>query len=116
MNTGSFLTGNRSAVINEAMRMHPATGFILERRVPKNGVTLHGIHLPENTVVGVNSWVLHRNKDVFGEDVYSFRPERWISGDEERIKEMKRNLFTVSFSLNEPCLTLYHAFVLMEVL
>jgi len=86
-----------SAVINEAMRMHPATGFILERRVPKNGITLHGIHLPENTIVGVNSWVLHRNKDVYGEDVYSFRPERWIDGDEERIKEMKRNLFSFGY-------------------
>ncbi|EAQ82928.1 hypothetical protein CHGG_10746 [Chaetomium globosum CBS 148.51] len=83
-----------SAVINEAMRIHPATGFILERLVPKGGATLHGVYLPENTVVGVNSWVLHRNKDVFGEDVHSFRPERWIDGDENRIKEMKRNLLT----------------------
>jgi cytochrome P450 len=84
-----------SAVINEAMRIHPATGFILERLVPKGGATLHGVYLPENTVVGVNSWVLHRNKDVFGEDVHSFRPERWIDGDENKIKEMKRNLLTV---------------------
>ncbi|KAL1962642.1 hypothetical protein VTN77DRAFT_9356 [Rasamsonia byssochlamydoides] len=86
-----------SAVINEAMRIHPATGFILERRVPKGGITLHGIHLPEDTVVGVNSWVLHRNKDVFGDDVHSFRPERWIDGDEERLKEMRRNLFTFGY-------------------
>lgn len=85
-----------TAVINEAMRVHPATGFILERLVPRGGVTLHGVYLPEGTVVGVNAWVLHRNKDVFGEDVHSFRPERWIEGDEAKIKEMKRNLFTVS--------------------
>lgn len=85
-----------SAVIDEAMRMHPATGFILERLVPQNGVTLHGVHLPENTVVGVNAWVLHRNKDVFGEDAHSFRPERWIENDDLKIKEMKRNLFAVS--------------------
>ncbi|KAI1075116.1 cytochrome P450 [Whalleya microplaca] len=83
-----------SAVIDEAMRMHPATGFILERRVPAGGVSLHGIHLPENTVVGVNAWVLHRNKDVFGEDAHAFRPERWVEGDARRIKEMRRNLFT----------------------
>lgn len=83
-------------MINEAMRIHPATGFILERRVPTGGITLHGVHLPENTIVGVNSWAIHRNKDIFGEDVHSFRPERWIEGDEDNIKEMKRNLFTVS--------------------
>ncbi|KAI4860878.1 cytochrome P450 [Hypoxylon rubiginosum] len=82
-----------SAVIDEAMRMHPATGFILERVVPENGITLHGIYLPKNTVVGVNSWVLHRNKDVFGEDAYSFRPERWIENEEQKVKEMRRNLF-----------------------
>ncbi|GKT59762.1 pisatin demethylase [Colletotrichum tofieldiae] len=85
-----------SAVINEAMRMHPATGFILERVVPKGGVMLHDVHLNEGTVVGVNAWVIHRNKAVFGEDVHTFRPERWIEGDEERIKEMKRNQFSVS--------------------
>lgn len=78
------------------MRIHPATGFILERRVPKGGISLHGTYLPEDTVVGVNSWVLHYNKKVFGEDAHSFRPERWIEGDEEKIKDMKRNLFTVS--------------------
>ncbi|KAH6658491.1 cytochrome P450 [Truncatella angustata] len=82
-----------SAVINEAMRIHPATGFILERRVPENGITLHGVYLPENTIVGVNAWALHYNKDVFGHDVHAFRPERWIEGDEEAIKEMKRNMF-----------------------
>jgi cytochrome P450 len=87
-----------SAVIHEAMRIHPATGFILERLVPEGGVTLHGVHLPEGTVVGVNAWVLHRNKDVFGEDVHSFRPERWIEGEEAKIKEMKRCLFSVSLT------------------
>ena len=59
------------------MRIHPATGFILERRVPAGGLTLHGVYLPENTIVGVNAWALHYNKDVFGHDVHAFRPERW---------------------------------------
>lgn len=77
------------------MRIHPATGFILERQVPESGVTLHGVHLPKGTVVGVNAWVLHYNKDVFGDDAHVFRPERWIEGDEENIKDMKRNMFAV---------------------
>lgn len=76
--------------------MHPATGFILERVVPKGGVTLHDVYLREGTIVGVNGWVIHRNKSIFGEDVHTFRPERWIEGDEERIKDMKRNQFSVS--------------------
>jgi cytochrome P450 len=89
------------------MRIHPATGFILERTVPKDGVTMHGVHLPEGTVVGVNAWALHYNKDVFGPDVHAFRPERWIEGDEEKIKDMKRNMIAVSglrFSFSFPFL------------
>lgn len=78
------------------MRIHPATGFILEREVPEGGVMLHGVHLPKGTVVGVNAWALHYNKDVFGQDAQVFRPERWIDGDAEKIKDMKRNMFAVS--------------------
>ena len=30
------------------------------------------------TVVGANPWVIHRNTDVYGDDVEEFRPERWL--------------------------------------
>ena len=30
------------------------------------------------TIVGTNAWVLHRNKQVYGDDAEAFRPERWI--------------------------------------
>ena len=78
------------------MRIHPSTGFILERLVPQGGVDLCHVHLPENTVVGVNAWVIHRNRAIFGTDVDVFRPERWIDSDPEMIKEMHRSLFVVS--------------------
>ena len=45
------------AVIKEALRMHPAVGQLLERHVPKGGVTLEGYFIPENTIVGMNPWV-----------------------------------------------------------
>jgi cytochrome P450 len=35
----------------------------------------------QQTVVGINPWVLHRNQDVFGEDVDEFKPERWLGDD-----------------------------------
>ena len=84
------------AVINEAFRIHPAVGLILERYVPSGGETISGFHLPEGTIVGINAWVLHQNKEIFGEDAQRFRPERWIESSPEQLKEMRRNLFTVS--------------------
>ena len=71
-------------------------GLSLERHVPTGGETISGIHLPEGTVVGINAWVLHQNKEIFGNDANAFRPERWIETDPKQLKEMRKNLFTVS--------------------
>ncbi|KAL6716510.1 hypothetical protein ACLMJK_006077 [Lecanora helva] len=83
-----------SAVIHEALRIHPNIGLMLERVVPSGGTTLHGYTLAEGTVIGLNAAVIHRNEDIFGEDVESFRPERWIECPPEQLREMHRNLFT----------------------
>ena len=91
--------GFRSAVIDEILRIHPSTGIIFERLVPSGGLTLHGIHIPENTIVGVNAWVTNRNKEVFGDDVECFRPERWIGIPPDKITDMRRNILTVSHHL-----------------
>jgi hypothetical protein len=78
-----------NAVITEALRAHAATGFVLEREVPSGGVTIAGNFIPAGTIVGINSWVMHANKQVYGEDAETFRPERWFE-DEQRVREMKR--------------------------
>ncbi|KAI1162580.1 cytochrome P450 [Nemania serpens] len=82
------------AVTNEALRIHPSTGLILERTTPKGGVMLHGKFIPEGTVIGVNCWVVNRDKGIFGEDAHSFRPERWIDSDPQDITKMRTNMFT----------------------
>ncbi|EUC29979.1 hypothetical protein COCCADRAFT_29025 [Bipolaris zeicola 26-R-13] len=73
------------AVIKEALRLHSAVGTQLTRVVPKGGCVIEGHHFPEGAEVGVNSWALHYNKEMFGEDVYAFRPERWLEGDKTNI-------------------------------
>ncbi|KAH7146836.1 cytochrome P450 [Dactylonectria estremocensis] len=70
------------AVMKETLRLHPAVGTILPRIVPAGGLELSGHYFPAGTEVGVNSWVLHCSKDIYGPDPERFRPERWI-GDEK---------------------------------
>ncbi|POS69688.1 cytochrome P450 oxidoreductase [Diaporthe helianthi] len=75
-------------VIKEALRMHPAVGLCLWRVVPAGGATLCGQYFPSGTNVGVNPWVAHRNKEVWGDDADEFRPERWLESSEEKLKAM----------------------------
>lgn len=69
------------AVMYEALRLHPAVGMSLPRTTPQGGATMAGQYLPAGTVVGVNPWVVHRCKEVYGDDIESFRPERWMTED-----------------------------------
>ncbi|KAF5521032.1 Pisatin demethylase [Colletotrichum aenigma] len=79
------------AVIKEALRMHPAVGLPLERVVPEGGATIADRFFPEGSVVGINSWVQHHNKSIFGQDADEFRPERWLIDDEDKLSLMNRN-------------------------
>lgn len=83
------------ACIKEAFRLHPAAGLPLERIVPEQGMEIAGEWIKGGTIVGCSAWVIHQRKDVFGDDVEAFRPERWLiseetdqEAEEKRIKEM----------------------------
>ena len=93
------------AVLKEAMRIHPAVGMLLERYVPQGGFTISGAHLPEGTIVGINPWVLHRNKEVYGQDADEFRPERWLEADTETLKAMDRSFLAVGLDNLPPLLS-----------
>lgn len=80
-----------AATIREAMRLHPSVGMLLERTadVPAR---LCGRVVPPRTVVGVNPWVVQRDGRVFDEPD-AFVPERWLTGDEGRLRRMRRSFF-----------------------
>lgn len=80
------------ACLQETFRIHPAAGFNNERVVDPQGAIICGERIPGGTIVSCSSWVLHRNKEIFGEDVDSYRPARWL-GDSENVKEMNRAMF-----------------------
>ncbi|KAH6611813.1 pisatin demethylase [Boeremia exigua] len=79
------------AVIMEALRVHPAVGAPLTRVVGPQGLTVAGQFFPPGTEVGVNAWVIHNNKSIFGPDAQFFRPERWITKNKEERAVLDRN-------------------------
>lgn len=84
------------ACMKEAMRLHPAVGMLLERVVPEGGAVVAGGWLPEGTIVGVNPWVVSRDRSVYGKDADDYRPERWLDADAAELKLMERNFLAVS--------------------
>ncbi|KAF7536624.1 hypothetical protein G7054_g4385 [Neopestalotiopsis clavispora] len=69
------------AVVREATRIHPGVCMLLERYVPESGLSLpDGRFVPAGTAVGINPYVVARNRGVWGDDADAFRPERWLQG------------------------------------
>lgn len=75
------------AVINEALRIHSTSGIGLPRLVPEGGLVVCGQTFPEGTVLSVPTFTIHRDKEVWGEDVEEFRPERWFDQDQKSIQK-----------------------------
>ncbi|KAL0939605.1 benzoate 4-monooxygenase cytochrome p450 [Colletotrichum truncatum] len=72
------------AVCRETMRYHPAVSMTMERIVPKEGLILpDGSLVPGGSLVGMNPYIVGRNKDVYGVDAEEYRPERWLQQDDE---------------------------------
>ncbi|KAK3988501.1 Pisatin demethylase [Cladorrhinum sp. PSN332] len=85
------------ACVKEAMRLHPVLGMLLERYVPEGGLVLpDGSVVPAGTGVGMNPYVVQRNKGVLGEDADEFRPERWLQEDKEGEEEYKARVQRMS--------------------
>lgn len=57
----------------------------MPRIAPKGGVEIGGVTFPEGTTVGINPWVFHRDKDIWGQDADEFKPERWLVEDAARL-------------------------------
>ncbi|KAF2162917.1 hypothetical protein M409DRAFT_68872 [Zasmidium cellare ATCC 36951] len=88
------------ACLEETFRLHPAARFTAERLLPPQGAHISSQKIPGGTLVGINAWALHHRADVFGSDVDSYIPERWLPRPTEpyeqeraRIDAMSRTLF-----------------------
>lgn len=85
------------AVLKEAFRLHPAVGYPLWRQVPAGGATICGKYFPAGANVGINAWVLHRDREIWGADADEFKPERWLESSPERLSIM--NACSMHFGL-----------------
>ena len=78
------------ACIREGLRANVPLSAGFAKKVPKGGDTLAGRYVPGGTRIYHNTRGVLRNKDVFGEDVDTYRPERWLD-DGTGGKETKRS-------------------------
>lgn len=67
------------AVVTETLRLHPAAPFGIHSSV--EDCTVLGYHIPRNTRVLLNLWAIGRNTKRWGEDVESFRPDRFVDDE-----------------------------------
>lgn len=75
-----------NAVVNEGFRLSHGVIARLTRVAPDEVLRVAGYTIPANTPIGMSSWLLHLNPDIFP-NPEEFRPERWLApGAEQRRK------------------------------
>lgn len=79
------------AVVKEGLRIWPPGAGLLVKQVPPEGDTANGCFLPGGTDIGINTWAVMRNTEVFGEDGDIFRPERWLEATPEQLAKMEKS-------------------------
>lgn len=67
------------ACIKEVLRIHAPVPMGLPRVAPEGGLTIGDTHIPQGTIISINSWVFHHNKEVWGDDAREFNPDRWMT-------------------------------------
>jgi len=72
------------AVVYEGFRIRNPMTYGHFKVVPPEGEVLDGVFLPGGTGIGHNTLALTRNREVFGDDVDVFRPERFIECSEDK--------------------------------
>jgi cytochrome P450 len=86
------------ACIRESLRFDPPIVSFLPRWIDHSeGVEICGRVVPASVEVACSLYVISRNSDIFGEDVHSFRPERYSNADPEWAARAARYDFSFGY-------------------
>lgn len=83
------------AVMKEAIRLF-SPGHSVKTIAPERGITIAGLHVPEDTVIISHSDTMRRNPEIFGPNSQAFQPDRWLAIDQWQRRRMEDNLFPFS--------------------
>lgn len=77
------------ACISESLRLSPSISGTFPRAVPPGGdEVVPGHCIPGGVSVGINNWVMGRDKSFYGPDAETYKPERWdVPENRSQMKE-----------------------------
>ncbi|KAK7405857.1 hypothetical protein VNO78_07467 [Psophocarpus tetragonolobus] len=68
------------SIIYETLRLHPAAPMLVPH-FSSEDCTIGEYHIPQNTILLVNAWAIHRDPKLWSDPTY-FKPERFQNEDE----------------------------------
>lgn len=66
-------------VLNESLRLYPPV-LTIGRHIVPPAETLGQLWLPPKTILLIHALILHRDTDLWGDDVNEFKPQRFSDG------------------------------------
>lgn len=84
------------AVIREALRKYPPGTGPFTKVVPEGGDFIQGYYLPAGTELAINICGITHQKEIFGDDVGVFRPERWLEKEDAGGARLRKMVNTVN--------------------
>lgn len=81
-----------TACIKESLRCNPPASSFPVRLVPPGGAVIDGHFVPGGMEITSYGYMVHMDKELYGEDAEEWRPERWLES-EERAFELEAKWF-----------------------
>ena len=83
------------ACIKEALRLTPSSPVLFPREVMAHQppLVIDGKVIPVGTEISCSAYLANRDREIYGEDAETFRPDRWLE-DDEKAKIFEKYNFT----------------------